>query len=460
MWAYLVRRFLLTIPIVLGVVLITMLLFSYVAGDPARAFAGRFASKAQLEAIRAKMGLDKPRWVKTAARVAKLDPAPGGLLTVTTAWKHELREGERFALYGEAVPRERRGEYVVEKVADGGKRLTVRRADAAATPGKAAPPQSQPAAAAPATMPAVTLATMPAATMPAAATGPATAAAAMPAPPAKPAGVEFAREDDAYLAASSVGARARGLFDSQFFDIVTFKIYDRPSMRYNEPIWEIIKRKAPASMAIQIPAFIIVLGVQLTLALVAASRRGRWPDYVITVASVAIMSVPLLSAYLFAQWALGMEAGLFPVAGWESGGLAWVRYAALPILISVVLGVGGGTRLYRTVVLDEIYADYVRTARAKGVAGREVLFTHVLRNALIPVITNTVAALPGLILGALILERIFQVPGLGSFMVDALSNNDHTVVMGMTFILSIVYCVLLLVSDVLYTLVNPQVSLK
>ena len=137
-----------------------------------------------------------------------------------------------------------------------------------------------------------------------------------------------------------------------------------------------------------------------------------------------------------------------------------MRYAALPIFISVFIAMGGGVRLYRTVMVDEIYSDYVRTARAKGLSNRQVLFTHVLKNGLIPVITNTVTALPGLILGALLLERIFQIPGLGNFMVEALNNYDRTVVMGMTFALSIIYCVLILVSDILYTLVNPQVSLK
>ena len=130
------------------------------------------------------------------------------------------------------------------------------------------------------------------------------------------------------------------------------------------------------------------------------------------------------------------------------------------ILIAVVIGIGGGTRFYRTVVLEEIYSDYVRTARAKGVSNRDVLFTHVLRNAMIPVITKTVTALPGLILGALLLERIFQIPGLGNMMVEAIGNNDRAVVMGMTYVLAIIYCLLLLVTDLCYALVDPRVRLR
>jgi peptide/nickel transport system permease protein len=191
----------------------------------------------------------------------------------------------------------------------------------------------------------------------------------------------------------------------------------------------------------------------------AASRRGRGLDYTITLGSVLLMSVPPLSVYIFAQAFFAQKLGLFPVAGWDKGIYA-IHFAALPILLAVVLGIGGGTRFYRTVMLDEIYSDYVRTARAKGVSNRDVLFTHVLKNAMIPVITNTVTALPGLILGALLLERIFQIPGLGNLMVESLSNNDQPVIMGLTYVLSIAYCVLLLVSDVLYTIVNPQVTLR
>ncbi len=322
MWLYIVRRTLWTIPIILGVVLITFSLFSLLAQDPARQYAGKFATPEVLQAVRAKMGLDKPRWLDLAA----------------------LREG---------------------RIADG--------------------------------------------------------------------------------------------FDSQFFDVVFFQFPE--SMRWEAPLWELVKRKAPASMMIQVPAFLITLGLQLSLALYVAFHRGRWPDYTITFLAVLGMSVPTLSVYILAQWLVGQELEWFPVAGWE-GGLHAVHFAALPILLSVLVSLGGGVRFYRTVVLEEVNTDYVRTARAKGVSPPDVMFIHVLRNAMIPVITSTVTALPGLVLGALLLERIFQIPGLGNLMVEAIGNNDRSVVMGMTYVLSIVYCLLLLVTDVCYALVDPRVSLK
>jgi peptide/nickel transport system permease protein len=403
-WAYIVRRILLTIPIVLGVVLITIVLFSYVAADPARAWGGRYVSEAQLDAIRAEMGLDKPRWFKWEIPLRKAD-AVGRTITVATPWAHGLDQGDRVVISGLGSGRD--GTFAIETV-KGPKLFTY-----AAASGDAA--STQP----------VTL------------------------------DVKAARLHNA-----AAGQRLLAGFDSQLFDILTFKIYKLNSMRYRQPIWEIIKEKAPASMAIQVPAFLIALGLQLSLALYAASKRGLAQDYSITLLSVLILAVPALSVYLFAQWAFGMELGWFPVAGWESSGWQWMRYAALPVFVSVLLALGGGVRLYRTVMIDEIYSDYVRTARAKGLSNRQVLFTHVLKNGLIPVITNTVTALPSLILGALLLERIFQIPGLGNFTVEALNNYDRTVVMGMTFALSIIYCLLILLSDILYTLVNPQVSLK
>jgi peptide/nickel transport system permease protein len=405
-WAYIVRRILLTIPIVLGVVLITMVLFSYVSADPARAFAGRIASEAQLDAIRAEMGIDKPRWFKLEVPIRKADVV-GQTVTLATASAHLLDAGDRVVVSGVGSGHD--GTFAVTEV-KGPKILSYQ-----STAGDAASTQ--------------------------------------------PVAIDV-NASGATLRDASLGGRVATAFDAQLFDILTFQIFKLKSMRYKQPIWEVIKEKAPASMKIQIPAFIIALGLQLSLALYAASKRGRGPDYSITLLSVLILAIPSLTAYLFAQWLFGMKLGWFPVAGWEGAGLSWMRYAALPIFVSVFLMLGGGVRLYRTVMVDEIYSDYVRTARAKGLGNRQVLFTHVLKNGLIPVITNTVTALPSLILGALLLERIFQIPGLGNFMVEALNNNDRTVVMGMTFALAIVYCLLVLLSDILYTLVNPQVSLK
>lgn len=322
MWAYVVRRILWTVPVVLGVVLITFVLFVYVQPDPARQYVGKLASPEQFKAVRAKMGLDKPVWAN---------------------WK-ALGHGD----FSKAT-------------------------------------------------------------------------------------------------------------NSQFFDILFFRF--PPSMHYEEPLWQLIKRKAPASMTIQVPAFIIALGLQVALAIYVAFHRGRWQDYIITFLAVLGMSVPALSVYIAAQWLLGQELSVFPVAGWEQG-IYSIRFAALPILLSVLMALGGGVRFFRTVVLEEVNQDYVRTARAKGVSRRDIMFAHVMRNVMIPVVTGTVTALPGLILGALLLERIFQIPGLGNLMADAVITGDRGIVMPMTYVLSFVYCILLLVTDLCYAMVDPRVSLR
>src|SRR5579864_2296657 len=243
MWSYIIRRLLLTVPIVLGILVITFVLFNVVAPDQALVYAGKHRSVAQLQAIRHKIGTDKPKWLNVSG----------------------MKRGH------------------------------------------------------------------------------------------------FAE-----------------LFDSQFMDVLRFRFHE--SLRYQEPVWSLFRRKAPVSLAIQFPAFVIVLGLQLALALFVASRRGRPIDLAVTFLSVFGMSIPPLSIYLGAQWLFAGKLEWFPVAGWGTNWFYATHFAALPILVTVIISLGGGTRFYRTVILEEINSDYVRTSRAKGVAPGEVMLTHVLRN--------------------------------------------------------------------------------
>ncbi len=249
----------------------------------------------------------------------------------------------------------------------------------------------------------------------------------------------------------------RKAFDSRFFRTLTFQF--GKSSHYNRPVSELFLAKAPISLAIQGPVFVIELGLQLLIALYISSWRGRWPDFVVTLLSVLGMSIPIVSLYLLGQWLFGARLHWFPIAGWGVGFFNCIQYAALPILVSVFGGMGGGTRFYRTVVLEQLHSDYVRTARSKGVSRHDALLVHVLRNVLIPVLTNTVTALPGLLMGALVLERMFQIPGAGGLLVEAIFNSDSALVMAVTYFLAVVYCLLVLVTDILYTLVDPRVSL-
>jgi peptide/nickel transport system permease protein len=232
------------------------------------------------------------------------------------------------------------------------------------------------------------------------------------------------------------------------------------STRYQESVWTLFGRKAPVSLVIQGPAFVLGLGLQLLIALVVAARRGSTFDFSSTVIAVLMMSVPALSIYLGVQWLLGWKFGLFPVAGWATGAVFVMHFATLPILVSVFAGLGGGVRFFRTMALEEIKSDYIRTARAKGVSEANILIIHVFRNLLIPLVTQTVVALPFLVTGSLVLEHMFQIPGFGGLLVDAIGAQDSPVVMAEVYLTAIVYAIMLFVTDICYGLVDPRVALR
>jgi peptide/nickel transport system permease protein len=248
------------------------------------------------------------------------------------------------------------------------------------------------------------------------------------------------------------------LLDNQFLNILSFHF--PKSQRHQESVWALFARKAPISFAVQAPAFVIGLGLQLVFAMLVAARRNSMLDYGVTLFAVLMMSVPGLSIYLGAQWFFGAYLKWFPVAGWAPGIVLAIHFAALPILVSVFGGIGGGVRFYRTVALEEISTDYVRTARSKGVSETNVLLVHVFRNLLIPVVTNTIVALPGLLTGALLLERLFQIPGFGGLLVDSIFGTDSPVVMAEVYLTAISFAVMLFVTDICYTLVDPRVALR
>ena len=250
-------------------------------------------------------------------------------------------------------------------------------------------------------------------------------------------------------------------FDSQFFNhfrnALTFN-FGR-SLNSHESIWDEIKSRAPASLTLAVPMFVGTVVISITIALLVAFVRGTWLDTSLVFICVVGMSIPMLSYILFGQHYLAYELGLFPILGYEPG-LAALKFIALPALLGIVSGLGGHVRFYRTVMLDEMRADYVRTAFAKGLSSPRVLFKHVLKNAMIPVITTLVLSLPFLFLGSLLLERFFSIPGMGSYFLDAFNSRDFPVVNAMVFILSALYVLGQLVTDLCYALVDPRISLR
>jgi len=225
-----------------------------------------------------------------------------------------------------------------------------------------------------------------------------------------------------------------------------------------EKISEKILRGVGPSLSLTIPMFLGTLVLSLTLALLAAFVRGSWLDMVVVILCVAGMSIPYLSFIIYGQYFFAYKLGWFPILYMPEESL--LTSLALPVVIGIIAGLGGNLRFYRTVVLDEMRSDYVRTAFAKGLSTPQVLFKHVLKNALIPIITSVVLSIPYLFLGSLLLERFFGIPGLGSLMIEAIASRDFFIINAMTFIFSLLIVVFTLLTDICYAWADPRIELE
>ena len=172
-----------------------------------------------------------------------------------------------------------------------------------------------------------------------------------------------------------------------------------------------------------------------------------------------MMSISSLFYIIFGQWLFSKVLRLVPISGFETG-TAMISFLILPIAIGVFSRIGSDALLYRSMFLEEINKDYVRTARAKGLSETAVLFKHVLRNASLPILTSTVAVLPMLFLGSLVMESFFGIPGLGSFTIDAINAQDFAIVRTMVFVGTVLYVIGLILTDVAYTIADPRIRLK
>jgi peptide/nickel transport system permease protein len=221
---------------------------------------------------------------------------------------------------------------------------------------------------------------------------------------------------------------------------------------------EISTRMWP-SLAIALPTFLIGLAVYIGFALLLVFFRATYLDLAGVVLCVALMSISGLFFVIGGQYLLGKLWNLVPISGYEPG-LAGLKFLILPVLVGVVASLGESSRFYRTLFLEEIHKDYVRTARAKGLPERVVLLRHVLGNAMIPILTGVVVVIPRLFLGSLIVESFFGIPGLGSYTIDAIQAQDFAIVRAMVFLGSVLYILGLLLTDLSYTLVDPRVRLE
>ena len=220
-----------------------------------------------------------------------------------------------------------------------------------------------------------------------------------------------------------------------------------------------IQERMWPSLALALPTLIVGLLVDVTFALMMVLFRGGTLEQAGIVLCVALMSISSLFYIIGGQFIVAKVLKLVPISGYDDGLIA-IKFLILPVLIGVFSGVGSGVRWYRTLFLEEVEKDYVRTARAKGLSETQTLFRHVLRNALIPILTGVVVILPLLFMGSLIMESFFSIPGLGSYTIDAINSQDFAIVRAMVFLGSVLYVFGLLLTDISYTLVDPRVRLS
>lgn len=222
--------------------------------------------------------------------------------------------------------------------------------------------------------------------------------------------------------------------------------------------YDVFQRMWP-SLAIAVPTLILGLAVNIMIGLLIIFFRNTYLDTAGVVVCVMMMSISGLFYIIGGQYIFSTILKLVPISGYEPGWQLW-KFIMLPIVIGVVGGIGAGTRWYRTLFIEEINKEYVRTARAKGVKESIVLFKHVLRNAMIPILTGVVAILPLLFMGSLLMESFFGIPGLGSYTIDAIQLQDFAIVRSMVFLGSLLYVIGLILTDISYTFVDPRIRLQ
>jgi peptide/nickel transport system permease protein len=422
MWRYVTRRLLQAIPTVAGVVLITFVLFNVVGGSPAAMVLGQNAGARSLEEFDEARGYNKPlffgHWTGTRAlEPVTFDTAPPSVRaqwgadesgplrledgeTLTLPLAFPLPEGESWRLTvtgrGEGFP------------AAPGRLAAFSRVWKQRFHGVEAP-------------------------------------------------VFTAAGGAVEIHSVRLERGTRHVFDSQLVHYAgrVIRLDFGMSSSLNQPVWTLLKAGIGPSLMLTVPILVIELIVSLTLALLCAYRRGSWLDRSLVALCVGLMSVNYLVWIVIGQYVFAYKLGWFPVWGFES----W-RNLLLPVLIGVMTGLGVNVRFYRTILLEEMHKDYVRTAFAKGLGEGRVLFKHVLKNALGPVITQVALALPFLYTGSVLLESFFGIPGLGYLSLNAIHSSDVDVVRAVVLVGALLFTGVNVLADVALAWVDPRVNLS
>jgi peptide/nickel transport system permease protein len=445
MFRYIVRRILQMIPTVFGVILITFVLFNVVGGSPAAMTLGRHVTAKALEDFDEQRGFNKPLvfgwWARTRALPDfDADSGPGAWKGVEGAAVAEtgsllLRGSAEYAL-PLAFPLRAGTAYRLTlegRSPDGGEAAVV----TAPSPGGSRSPNAT--------------------VLPFSKAWKKTVLDFQGLENGDPAVPLLAvRSGSIEIRSAALRRRMPHPFDSQFLFYLgqIARLDFGVSSSLNLPVSQLLLAGMPASLLLMVPIFFAELIVSVGIALVCAFFRNTWIDRAFVVLAVALMSINYVVWIIGGQYLLGFKLGWFPVWGFAS----W-HYLLLPVIVGLVSGIGSNVRFYRTIMLDEMYKDYVRTAFAKGVGRSGVLFRHVLKNAMIPIVTNTVIAIPFLYTGSLLLESFFGIPGLGYLGVNAINSSDVDVVRAEVFIGSVLFVVFNLVTDLCYAGLDPRVKL-
>ena len=229
----------------------------------------------------------------------------------------------------------------------------------------------------------------------------------------------------------------------------------------NEAVSNLFATRLPATLTVMIPLLVLEVTLALPIAMWVAYRRGSLTDRALTVVTTVALSISFLVYVIVGQYVFGFQLGWFPVQGWSDS--LWTNlttYVPLPVFLALLVGLAPQTRLYRSFFLDELGQDYVRTARAKGMVEGVVLFRHVLRNALIPILTNIGLLLPGIFVGSFLIEVFFSIPGIGREVLLAVNRSDFPVIQAVTIYLAVLTMFINLIVDLAYKIVDPRVVLK
>jgi peptide/nickel transport system permease protein len=244
-----------------------------------------------------------------------------------------------------------------------------------------------------------------------------------------------------------------------FRQIVTFD-WGR-SWATNESVSSLFMSRLPATLTVMVPIFLLESFLAIPFALGVAYVRGSLTDRAVLVVSTLALSISFLVYVIVGQYFFAFRFGLFPVQGWTDS--FWTNltvYTPLPVLLAMLVSLAPQTRLYRSFFLDEIGQDYVRTARAKGLTEKRILMRHVLRNAMIPILTNVAGGLPGIFVGSFLIEVFFSIPGLGRETLLAVNRSDYPVIQAVTIYLAVITMFVNVLTDLLYKMVDPRVVLK